>query len=91
MELGEYGIRVNAILPGVVTGPRIQRAFEGRAQASGRSIEDVTAEALMNQSIKRFVEPEDIAALAKFLASDDARSISGQAAIAIDNDSKAAQ
>ena len=45
MELGEYGIWVNAILPGVVEGPRIQRVFEGRAQASGKSIEEVKAEA----------------------------------------------
>ncbi len=90
MELGEYGIRVNAILPGVVEGPRIQRVFEGRAQASGKSIEEVKAEALANQSIKRFVDPDDIAALVMFLASDNARSISGQA-IAIDNDSKGAQ
>jgi NAD(P)-dependent dehydrogenase (short-subunit alcohol dehydrogenase family) len=73
IELGEAGIRVNAILPGAVEGPRLQHVFEGRASASGKSIAEVTKEALANQSIKRFVDPRDIAALALFLASDSAR------------------
>jgi NAD(P)-dependent dehydrogenase (short-subunit alcohol dehydrogenase family) len=64
--------------------------LKGRADSSGRSLEDVTAEALGNQAIKRFVDPDDIAALALFLASDSAKSISGQT-IAIDGDPKAAQ
>jgi len=49
----------------------------------------VTKEALANQSIKRFVDPKDIAALALFLASDIARSISGPM-ISIDGDSQTA-
>jgi hypothetical protein len=64
--------------------------LQGRAQASGRSLEDVTADALSIQALKYFVDPDDIAALALFLASDRARSISGQT-IAIDGFSKAAQ
>jgi len=90
IELGEAGIRVNAILPGAVEGPRLQHVFEGRASASGKSIAEVTEEALANQSIKRFVDPRDIAALALFLASDSARSISGQM-IPIDGDSQTAE
>jgi NAD(P)-dependent dehydrogenase (short-subunit alcohol dehydrogenase family) len=89
IELGEAGIRVNAILPGAVDGPRLQHVFEGRASASGKSIAEVTKEALANQSIKRFVDPGDIAALALFLASDSGRSISGQT-IPIDGDSQTA-
>ncbi|MDT5075989.1 MAG: hypothetical protein QOJ80_626, partial [Mycobacterium sp.] len=69
---------------------RIQRVLEGRAEASGRSLNDVTADALSIQAVKRFVDPDDIAALALFLASDHAKSISGQT-IPIDGDSKAAQ
>ena len=65
-ELGEFGIRVNAILPGAVEGPRIERVLEGRASASGRSVAEERANALTNQSIKRFVAPEDIGALAVF-------------------------
>jgi len=89
IELGDAGIRVNAIAPGAVDGDRIRRVLQGRAEISGRSVEDVTADALSIQSIKRFVEPEEIAALALFLASSNAKSISGQT-IAIDGGSKAA-
>ena len=86
-ELGEFGIRVNAILPGAVEGPRLQQVFAGRAALSGRTVTEEEAAALTNQSIKRFVDPADIAALAVFLASDAARSISGQM-IPIDGDSQ---
>jgi NAD(P)-dependent dehydrogenase (short-subunit alcohol dehydrogenase family) len=88
-ELGEFGIRVNAILPGAVDGPRIERVLEGRAAASGRSVDEERAAALANQSIRRFVAPEDIGALAVFLASGAARSISGQI-VPIDGDSQSA-
>jgi NAD(P)-dependent dehydrogenase (short-subunit alcohol dehydrogenase family) len=87
IELGAHGIRVNAILPGVVEGERIERVFEGRARVSGRSVEEVRAEAMRVQSIKRLVDPRDIAALGVFLSSDYAQSISGQA-LSIDNDAQ---
>ncbi len=90
MELGGDGIRVNAIAPGAVDGDRIRRVLQGRAEASGRSLQDVTSDAMGIQSLKHFVDPEDIAALALFLASDSAKSISGQT-IPIDGGSKAAQ
>lgn len=78
MELGAHNIRANAILPGAVDGERIQKVFEGRAQATGRSVDEIKAEAMSNQSLKYLVDPKDIAALAVFLASDAAKSISGQ-------------
>ena len=85
MELGEWGIRANAIAPGAVEGERIVRVFQGRAQISGRSLDDVKADALAAASIKAMIDPKDIAQLAVFLASDAAKSISGQV-IPIDND-----
>jgi NAD(P)-dependent dehydrogenase (short-subunit alcohol dehydrogenase family) len=88
-ELGAFGIRVNAILPGAVQGPRMERVLEGRAAVSGRSVEQERAAGLANQSLQRFVAPEDIGALAVFLASDAARSISGQI-VPIDGDSQSA-
>jgi NAD(P)-dependent dehydrogenase (short-subunit alcohol dehydrogenase family) len=88
-ELGEFGIRVNAILPGAVEGPRIEHVLAGRAAASGRSVTEERAAALANQSIKHMVAPQDIAALAVFLASDAGRSISGQI-LPIDGDSQSA-
>ena len=66
----------------------MQRELEGRASVSGRSVAQEAA-ALANQSIKSFVDPTDIAALAVFLASDAGRSISGQM-IPIDGDSQSA-
>ena len=89
IELGGDNIRVNAIAPGAVEGARIHRVLQGRADSSGRSLAEVTADALSLQAIKRFVDPTDIAALALFLASDQAKSISGQT-VAIDGDSSAA-
>ena len=78
MELGAHNIRVNAILPGAVDGERIQKVFQGRATATGKSLDEIKAEAMSNQSLQHLVDPKDIAALAVFLASDFAKSISGQ-------------
>lgn len=85
MELGAFGIRANAILPGPVAGERMQRVLEARAAASGRTLGEERDSALVNQSLKSFTEPGEIAALALFLASDAAKTISGQA-LAIDGD-----
>jgi len=89
IELGAYGIRANAILPGAVDGPRIERVFEGRAKATNQTVDEIRKQAMAVQSIKRLVDPKDIAALAVFLASDAAKSISGQM-MPIDNDMQAA-
>jgi NAD(P)-dependent dehydrogenase (short-subunit alcohol dehydrogenase family) len=85
MELGPHRIRVNAIAPGAVQGERVDRVFKGRAQLSGRSVEEERRLGLANQSILHFVDPDDIGALALYLASDAAKSISGQV-LPIDGD-----
>lgn len=85
LELGGNGIRANAILPGAVAGDRIERVFAGRARIANKSLDDVRADAMANQSIKQMVDPRDIAQLAVYLASPAAKAISGQA-IPIDND-----
>ena len=85
MELGEWGIRANAIAPGAVEGPRLERVFAGRASISGRSVAQERERAMSEQSIKDTIDPKDIAALAVFLASDAGKSISGQV-LPIDND-----
>ena len=84
-ELGAFGIRANAIAPGAVADDRIERVFAGRSQISGKSVEEVRAEAMSVQSIKAMVDPKDIAQLAVFLASPAAKAISGQV-MPIDND-----
>ncbi len=84
IELGDDNIRANAIAPGAVGGPRIENVLAGRAEAEGKSIDEERANALSAQSLKRFVDPKDIASLCVFLASDAGKSISGQV-LPIDN------
>ncbi len=87
IELGSDGIRVNAILPGSVEGPRIEQVFDGKARATGAGIEEVRAKALANASLGRLIPPQHLAAIAVFLASEAGSSISGQA-ISIDGDAQ---
>jgi NAD(P)-dependent dehydrogenase (short-subunit alcohol dehydrogenase family) len=79
IELGEFGIRVNAILPGVVEGDRIRRVFEGKAQAMGRSFTEIQDMALANVSLHAMVTARQIADQILFLCSPRGRTISGQA------------
>lgn len=89
IELGKYGIRANAILPGAVAGPRIDKVLQGRAEANHTTLEEEKDNTMAIRSLKGFIDPKDIAALAVFLASDSAKMISGQI-LPIDGDAKAA-
>lgn len=82
-ELGPYNVRANAICPGAVSGPRMDRVIAAEAKASGRTEEDIRAAYTKGVSLRRFVEPEEIADTALFLASPAAKMISGEA-IAVD-------
>lgn len=84
-ELGPDGIRVNAILPGIVAGDRQRRVLEARAQQRGMSYAEVEAEAFAAASIKDYVTARQIADQILFLASPRGRTISGQA-LAVDGD-----
>jgi NAD(P)-dependent dehydrogenase (short-subunit alcohol dehydrogenase family) len=77
-ELGEFGIRVNAICPGLVDGPRIQSVIASKAQRLNISHEEMTERMFAGVSIREFVDPNDIARQIVFLASPHARTISGQ-------------
>jgi len=90
MELGPHGITCNTVHPGAVEGARIRNVLEGRAKAAGNTVQEQIDVALANQSIKKFTDPADIAALVKFLAGKHARTISGQS-FPIDGDSKSTQ
>ena len=79
MELGSDGVRVNAICPGSVRGERINTVIEADALKQGKTIEEIEKLYLSQVSLKKFVEPEDVANLALFLSSDLGRFISGQA------------
>lgn len=78
-ELGPDGVRVNAILPGIVNGPRIQRVIEDRARQRGISYAEMEKENLAKVSMRRMVEATDIAAMALFLSALGGANISGQA------------
>jgi NAD(P)-dependent dehydrogenase (short-subunit alcohol dehydrogenase family) len=77
-EVGAAGVRVNAILPGSVRGPRIASVIAAYADANRMPVEQAEAHYLRRQATGRFVEPEEIAETILFLASDAARSITGQ-------------
>ena len=85
IELGPDGIRVNAILPGLVAGDRIRRVIEAKAQARGASFREQEEEALRNVSLRCYVTQQDIANMALYLCSPFGATVSGQA-LAVDGD-----
>ncbi len=83
MELGPAQIRVNALCPGSVNGDRIDGVIQRDAEQQGVDVETIRKLYARQSSLRTFVDPEDIAAMAVFLASAAGAKISGQA-IAID-------
>jgi NAD(P)-dependent dehydrogenase (short-subunit alcohol dehydrogenase family) len=79
MELGPWGIRVNAICPGSVEGRRIERVIERDACNRNCSPEEIRKIYQGQISLRRFVTADEVANMAAFLASDMCGSISGQA------------
>jgi len=78
MELGQEGIRVNAVCPTSVEGPRIDAVIEAEAEVRGTSVEKVRDAYLRHSSMRTFVSADDVADTILFLASDAAKKISGQ-------------
>jgi NAD(P)-dependent dehydrogenase (short-subunit alcohol dehydrogenase family) len=83
IELGPFNVRCNAICPGAVRGDRINRVIAGEANLRGVDPAVIAEELVKNQSLTRFTEPEEVAALCLYLASPAAFMINGQD-IAID-------
>jgi len=78
METGSFGIRVNAICPGSVAGPRMDRVIEAEAATRGISVNAVREQLEQQVSMRFFVEADDIAQMALFLCSKQGAKISGQ-------------
>ena len=76
-------ININVVHPGVTQTERYEQLTQQFAKAQGKTVEEVRAEALAKSGLRRVGQPEDVAALAVFLASAKARHIHGTA-IAID-------
>ena len=76
-------VNVNWINPGQTETERLQQLLETRARDENRSVDDVRAERMQAEGIRRLGQPEDTAALVAFLCSNEARHIHG-AGIAVD-------
>jgi NAD(P)-dependent dehydrogenase (short-subunit alcohol dehydrogenase family) len=77
-ELGPSNIRVNAILPGIVAGERMDGVIRARAAQMGVSQEAMTQTYLERVSLRRMVTAQDVAATVLFLVSASGSNISGQ-------------
>jgi NAD(P)-dependent dehydrogenase (short-subunit alcohol dehydrogenase family) len=78
MELGEFKIRVNAILPGSVEGDRMTRVNAARAETLGISIDEVIRQDLASISLHRYIPPDHVATMALYLCSEPGSAITGQ-------------
>jgi len=78
LEVAQAGITVNAICPGYVRTPLVEKQIPDTAKARGITEEQVIKDVMLSaQPTKQFVTVEQVAALARFLCSDDAASITG--------------
>ena len=83
MELGPHGIRANALCPGAVEGPRMEAVMAREAAAKGLTRQEIHDAYASGTSMRTWVTGGDIANMAVFLASPEARFVSGQV-IAVD-------
>lgn len=77
IEAGEHNIRVNCISPAAVRGERVINNAKAKAEAQGISFEAVMERLIGHYSLKKFIEPAEVAAAAVFLASDESSAITG--------------
>jgi 2-keto-3-deoxy-L-fuconate dehydrogenase len=75
----KQGIRCNAICPGTIESPSLDERVATLAKETGRTLDAVRADFVARQPMGRLGTPAEVAALALFLASDEASYITGQA------------
>lgn len=78
LELGKHNINVNAVCPGIVETPRMMKLCEGKAKVRGWTVQQVYDEYVQDMALKRVTTGQDVANAVLFLASEDARQITGQ-------------
>lgn len=80
LELAETAITCNAVCPGYVRTPLVEGQIESQAAIHGLPREQVIRDVILAaQPSKRFIEPDEVAALVVFLCGEQARSITGTA------------
>ena len=77
-EVGPYGVRINLVSPGAVSGDRLDRVIADQAATRGVSVETARLDLQKVSMLSRAVSPEDVAAATIFLGSDEAASITGE-------------
>ncbi len=77
VEAGPHGVRVNLISPGFVSGPRLDWVIDAQARGRGVSSGEVRAEMEAEAAMNRLTDPDDVAKVALFLASDESNGITG--------------
>ncbi|GAA1059688.1 3-hydroxybutyrate dehydrogenase [Agromyces bracchium] len=78
LEGGPHGVTSNCVNPGYVRTPLVEKQIADQATVHGIPEEDVVEKVMLTESaIKRLVEPAEVASLVGWLASDDARMVTG--------------
>ena len=76
-ELGPFGITVNNILPGYTGTARLNSLIKGKAERAGSSVKEIEDEMIADVPLRRFADPEEVGAVAAFLASPAASYLNG--------------
>jgi len=78
LDVGEHNINVNAIMPGIVETPRMEKLCREKAKTRGWTYQQVYDEYVEEMALKRVTTPKNVADAVVFLASDESQNITGQ-------------
>jgi len=79
LELAQDGITVNAICPGFIETPMLERSIDNIVEKTGMSENDARKSLMAGNPQRRFIRADEVAAAAVWLCSDAARSVNGHA------------
>jgi 3-oxoacyl-[acyl-carrier protein] reductase len=78
LDVGEYNINCNVVMPGIVETPRMEKLCRVKAERRGWTYQRVYDEYVEDMALRRVTTPQDIANAVVFLSCDDAKNITGQ-------------
>ena len=78
VDLGEFGIRVNGVLPGYIGAPPLDEVLAGVAETTGRALADVRADVESQISLRRIPTASEVAEVVVFFASPQSSAVTGQ-------------